>query len=205
MLIPSNKTSDKAFKRAFTLIETIVVVSLLVVVGGALTSILQYFYRTNNYVLQEGVAVQSAQQGLATSIQDLREASYGDDGSYPISTVGTSSITFYADVNGNGNVDKVRYYLQNRTLYQGITYSAGTPPSYTGQPEKTSIVGTYVVNAASNPIFLYYDSSASLLTTPINVSQIASIQTTLQIDVDQNRSPSPYTLIGSATLRNVGH
>jgi type II secretory pathway pseudopilin PulG len=189
--------------RAFTLIETVMVVALTVIVGGALSSMIQYFYRTNDYVLQEGTAVQSARQGLSTAVQNLREASYGDDGSYPIASAATSTITFYADVNGDGHVDKVRYYLSGTTLYRGVTYSAGNPPSYAGQSEGTTTIATYVRNAGTTAIFQYYDNTGALLSAPVNVANVNSITTTLQIDVDPNRSPSTYSLIETATLRNL--
>jgi type II secretory pathway pseudopilin PulG len=187
----------------FSLIETVVVIALTALIGGALSSMIQYFYRTNDYVLQEGAAVQNARQGLSTAVQNLREASYGDDGSYPIAAAATSSVTFYADVNGDGHVDKVRYYLSGTTLYRGVTYSAGNPPSYVGQTEGTTTIATYLRNANSTPIFQYYDNAGALLSAPVNVANIGSITTTLQIDVDPNRSPAVYSLIESATLRNL--
>ncbi len=187
----------------FTLIETLVVIALTALVVGALSQMIHYFYVNNDYVLQEGGAVQSASQGLSTAVRALREASYGDDGSYPIATAATSSITFYADVYGTGDIEEVQYYLASTTLYEAVIYAAGTPPSYAGQPASTSTIATYVRNATSTPIFQYYDDTGTLLTQPVNVANIASIMTTLQIDVDPNRSPSVYSLVGSATLRNL--
>ena len=189
--------------QGFSLIETIVVIAITVVVGIALLNMIQYFYKTNDYVLQEGTAVQSARQGLATSVQELREASYGDDGSYPIASAATSSITFYADINGDGNVEKIQYYLSGTTMYAGVTHSGGSPLSYVGQPTSTTTIATYVRNTGSTPIFQYYDDTGALLTYPISVANIALITTDLQIDVDPTRSPSTYSLIGSATLRNL--
>ena len=201
MELPSNSFHHTV--RGFTLVETIVVVTLMALVGGALSSAIQYFYRTNNYVLQEGTAIQSARLGLATAVQNLREASYGDDGSYPIANAATSTVTFYADVNGDGRVDMVRYYLASTTLYRDVTYSSGNPPSYSGQTPLTVTVATYLQNSSSTPIFQYYDDTGTLLTAPINVSSVASVKTTLLIDVDVNRSPSAYLLVGSASLRNL--
>ncbi len=189
--------------RGFTLIETITVIAILALVGGALTYMIQYFYRSNDYVLQEETAVANARQGLSTSIESLREASYADDGSYPISSAATSSITFYADVNNTGDVEEIKYYLSGSTLYRGIITATGTPPSYVGQKQATSTIAVYVVNSTSTPIFAYYDSSGNQLSTPINIASIASIGTTLKIDVDPNRAPVTYTLIGNATLRNL--
>jgi Tfp pilus assembly protein PilV len=190
-------------KKGFTLIETFIVIALTVLVVGALSQMIHYFYVNNDYVLQEGGAVQSASQGLSTAIRALREASYGDDGSYPLASAATSSVTFYADVYGTGDVEEVQDYLSGTTLYQAVTYATGSPPTYVGQPASTSTIATYVRNSTSTPIFQYYDDTGTLLTQPVNVANIASIMTTLQIDVDPNRSPSVYLLIGSATLRNL--
>ncbi|MDR3547846.1 MAG: type II secretion system protein [Candidatus Pacebacteria bacterium] len=194
---------NKRTIRGFTLIEMIVVIAIFSIVGSALSYMIQYFYRANDYVLQEQTAVASGRQGLTTAMENLREASYGDDGSYPISTAATSSMTFYADVNGTGDVEKVSYYLSSGTLYRGVITAVGTPPSYAGQAQSTSTIATYVVNATSTPIFQYYDNQGNLLTSPVNVSLISSVNTTLKIDVNPNRSPSTYTLMGSATLRNL--
>ena len=194
---------SKKNSKGFSLIETVVVIALTVIVGGILATMIQFFYRTDNYLLQQTSAVQSARQGLITAVQDLREASYGDDGSYPIAVAATSSVTFFADTTGNSSVEKIRFYLLNGTLYRGTTVSTGNPPTYVGQPESTTTIATYVRNTAAVPIFQYYDSTGAVLSSPVNVSSIATIGTTLLIDVDPNRSPLPYTLIGNATLRNI--
>ncbi len=195
---------QQAFK-GFSLVETVVVVSIVVLISGTLAGIIQYFYRSNAYVLQEGTAVQSARTGVATAMQNLREASYGDDGSYPIGTAATSSISFYANVSSLGSVEKIKYYLDKKTLYRTVTYSTGNPPAYPAAVTSSTSVATFVQNDASLPVFQYYDSTGTILTYPINISLIATITTTLNVDVDTNRSPTPYTLIGSATLRNLQH
>lgn len=192
---------QSAFK-GFTIIEMVTVIAIIALVGGALSYMIQYFYRVNDYVLQEQEAVASGRQGLTIAMENLRAASYGDDGSYPIGTAATSSLTFYADVYGTGDVEEVKYYLSGGTLYRGIITATGTPPAY-GQTQSTSTVATYVVNATSSPIFQYYDDNGNLLSSPVNVSLISSISTTLQIDADPKRAPGTYTLLGSATLRNL--
>ncbi len=190
-------------KSGFTLLEVVVVIAILALIGGALASMIQFFYKTNSYVIQEGTAVQNARFGLDNAMQELRETSYGDDGSYPLAVAATSTVTFYADVDSSGTVDKVRLYLSKGKLYRGVTHSAGTPPSYTGQSETTSIIASYVVNASSSPIFQYKDDNGNILSSPINVSLVSSVLTTIKIDVDPNRSPTVYTLLGSATMRNL--
>ncbi len=188
--------------RGLTLIETIVTVALTAFVFLALGSLIQYFYKTNTYTLEQSQAVSSARRSIENAMRDLREASYGSDGSYPIQTVATSSITFYANINTNISIEKVRYYLSGTTLYRGTTEPAGNPPSYAGQPETTTLVVNNIRNGTS-ALFTFYDTNGMLLTNPINISDITSVHINVLTDVNPERAPNIYTLSGSATLRNL--
>ena len=96
--------------RGFTLIETLVVIAILGVAGCALER-RPVFLSSYAYVLEETAALDSARSGLATALHDIREATYGDDGAYPV-VAATSTLTFYADIDGNGSVERVRYYAR---------------------------------------------------------------------------------------------
>lgn len=187
----------------FTLIETIVVVALTAFVLVALTYLIQYFYKTNAYTLEESQAVNSARRSVENAMTDLREASYGADGSFPVESAATSSIIFYASVDADTAIDRVRYYLSGSTLYRGTTEPAGSPPSYAGQPETTTLVVDNIRNATSTALFTYYDANGAALAEPVSIAKIASVRFTVETDVNPNRAPAVYTLEGSATLRNL--
>lgn len=190
--------------RGFTLMEMIVVIAVLGVVSGALLSTIRDFYRQNAYVFEAATAVDSARRGIATALHNLREASYADDGNYPIAAAATSSVTFYSDVDADGGIERVRIYVIGETLYRTVTNAAGNPPTYTGQTPATTTIATYVRNGSSTPVFKYYDSEGlQLATTTPDISEIASVATTLMVDLNPNRAPNVLTLTGSATLRNL--
>jgi len=190
--------------KGFTLVEMIVVIAVTGMVGIALNSLIVNFYKSNAYLLQQSSAIDSAHRGLEVSFEDLREASYGDDGSYPIQSAATSSITFFSDVDGDGSVEKIHLYLLGTTFYRGVTDSTSSPPTYTGQPEVTTVIATYVRNSSSTPLFKYYDSSgAQLSTTSPDVSKVASVSTSVMVDLNPSRAPDILTLTGGATLRNL--
>jgi hypothetical protein len=174
------------------------------IVGLALCGLIINFYRDNDYVLQESEAVASARQGLAAATEELREASYGADGSYPLLNAATSSVTFYADLNNSGVVDEVTLTYLNGTLYQVVTAPTGSPPTYTGSTS-TSTIATYLVNNGSIPVFEFTSSTTALISTStaVNVANVYAIITTLKVDVDPNRSPAPYTLLSTAALRII--
>ncbi len=190
--------------RGMTLVEAMVVVGITAAVSASLLSMIRYFYINNAYVVEATTAVENSRRGLATSLGYLREASYGDDGSYPVASAATSSVTFYSDTDSDGAIEKVKIWAYQNTLYTVITNSTGNPPSYTGGSTATTSIVSYLRNATSTPIFKYYDSSGTQLSsTSTPVSSIATLTMTVQIDLNPNRAPQIFTLFGSATLRNL--
>ena len=190
--------------RGFTFIEMIVVIFITGLVGVAINTMIVTFYKQNAYLIQETSAIDSAHRGLTTSFVDLREASYGDDGSYPLQSVGTSSITFFSDIDGNGSVDKIHLYLQDGTLYRGVTLSTSSPPTYVGQAEATTTIATYVRNSSTTPLFRYYDDNGvELSSTTIPLALVRSIATSVMVDLNPLRAPDVLILQETATLRNL--
>lgn len=189
--------------RGFTLAEMLVVIALTGLVGVGLLSMIAYFYRTNAYLLEATSAVDSASRGLTESITSLREASYGEDGAYPLSGTATSSVTFHADVDADPAIEKVRLYRSGDTFYKGVTNAAGNPPSYTGQSETTTVIATYVKNAANTPVFRYFDEDGVELTGAIDIASVRSVRARLDVDINPLRAPNILRLESGATLRNL--
>ena len=133
----------------------------------------------------------------------LREASYGNDGAYPIKNVATSSVTFYANTNNDNIIERVTYILINKILYRTIATPTGNPPSYTSATIATSTIATPVTNNESTPVFRYFDKNGTELFAPVDISEISSVRTTVVVDVNVNRAPVAFTLSGGATLRNL--
>ncbi|MBP9816972.1 MAG: hypothetical protein KBD05_03000 [Candidatus Pacebacteria bacterium] len=183
--------------------ETLVVIAVVGTAGIALTTALVDFYRQNTYIFESSTSLENSRRALITSIGNLREATYGEDGGYLILSAATSTVTFHADIDADGPVEKIRFYLNNGTFYRGVTNSAGNPPSYSGQPETTATVIAYVRNATSTPIFSYYDSSGVELTAPVDVSAISQVTVRVDTDLNPQRAPEIFTLTGRATLRNL--
>lgn len=186
----------------FTLVETIVVIGLTGFVMVVLAFLIQYFYKMNAYTLEQTQAVNSARASIVHTVSDLREATYGVDGSFPIQSAATSSVTFFAQV-GTSTIDKVHYFISGSVLYRGTTAPGGSPLSYAGQPEVTSLVIDNIRNGTSTPLFTYYDANGAALSAPVNVAKIASVRIEVLTDVNPTRAPNVYTMIGAATIRNL--
>lgn len=190
---------------AFTLIEALVVVAMLSSIGVAMGGIIQYFYQKNAFLLEQTASLDNARRTMLDAVRTIREASYGDDGAYPITNAATSTMTFYADLDNDGSVEKIRYYLTSGVLYRGVTNSAGSPPSYAGQTEATSTIASYVRNASSTPLFTYFDANGTQLSaTSTDESEISAVSISIWIDLNPNRAPNTFNLVETATLRNIG-
>ncbi|MHB8860444.1 MAG: type IV pilus modification PilV family protein [Minisyncoccota bacterium] len=187
----------------FTLIETIVTVALTAFIMVALGILIQYFYKTNKYALEQTQAVNSARSSIEHTVADLREATYGADGSYPIVVAATSTVTFYANIDSDANIEKVRYYLSGSSLLRGTTDPGGAPLTYAGQPETTTLVIDNMRNGTSTPLFSYFDANGAELTAPVDISKIKSVHIYALTDVNPYRAPAVYSLVGEATLRNL--
>ncbi|HEX8591654.1 MAG TPA: type II secretion system protein, partial [Candidatus Paceibacterota bacterium] len=98
-----------------TLVEMLVVIAIVSSAGIALSSAIQYFYKSNAFLLEQNAALDNARRGIREAVVAIREASYGDDGSYPIASAATSSLTFYSDFDRDDSVEKEQYVLQGGT------------------------------------------------------------------------------------------
>jgi prepilin-type N-terminal cleavage/methylation domain-containing protein len=188
--------------QGMTLIELITTIAVFTVVFTALTTLIQSFYKSNAYLLEQTAALSSARRGVNDAVLAIRGASYGDDGSYPVTRAATSSIIVYSDYDLDDSVERIRYQLINGVLYRATANSSGSPLAYT--TEATTTVATEVRNTNATPLFTYYDVNGNQLsTTSTNIAQIAAVQVQLYVDLNPNRAPNVFTLTERVTLRNL--
>ncbi len=110
-------------RRGFTLIEMLVTIAIfgmvLVVTGNLLLTIFTNS-TTNPNALN---AVDRAQAASSNFVNQIRDAAYGNDGSYPLSQASTTQVIFFSPYGtaGSTTVDRIRYFVASSTLYEGIT------------------------------------------------------------------------------------
>ena len=197
----------KSQYKGFTLIETLVAVGISVLVFMAMSTFFRDTLLTNSMSSGLFSTAQDSRSIIRTMVAELRSASTGSDGSYPILTAATNTIVFFSDINGDGSKERVRYFISTTTLQKGVTTPKGSPLSYNGSTEVITTLAYNVRNNSSSPIFSYYDGTytgtSSPLTQPVNVSAVRLVQISLILDQDPNRSPTPRTYTTTVTLRNL--
>lgn len=170
-------------RSGFTLLELMIgftVMFIIIVIAGLFTS----------NIIGSGLLFRSSletqtevQQSLQSISMEVRAMATSNTGSYPLDTATTNTLAFYSDVNGDGLIDRVRYFLNNNTLERGSITPTGNPLTYDPASE---VVTDFIHNIVSstNPIFLYYDKnytgSEPPLAQPVNVEQITAIGINVQ-------------------------
>ncbi|MFZ2555942.1 MAG: hypothetical protein WAZ27_01215 [Minisyncoccia bacterium] len=186
-----------------TLIETVVWVAVATSAMLAIVTSVQYFYRTNNYAVEQSAAVSSAQRGVEEMVKTIREAAYSSNGAYPIIAMGTSTFSFYADVDNDPFIERLRFFVENGALKRGIIDPSGDPPVYTN-PETVTSVSDFVRNVdQSVATFKYYDLSGTLMTDLTDIAEVRFVEVTVVVNINPFRLPNQFTLRSTAAMRNL--
>lgn len=189
--------------RGITLIETVVSVSIFTMIMVVVVTSVLFFYRANSSSLEQSYQIDSARRGVEFLTRDIREATHGDDGSYPVSAIGPTSLTFYSDTDLDQDVEQITYTLSGTTLSRTVKEPSGTPSSYPGLGTTTP-VSLYVRNGEeSQSIFRYYDGAGSEITNYQEVGEVRFVSINLIVNILPVRAPEEFTLRSSATLRNL--
>ncbi len=191
------------FTRGLTLIETIIWVAVFTMAMAAMVQSLLSFYRANTYTLEQAQAVSDARRAIERVVQVMREADYGSDGAYPIVSMSTTSITFYADIDQDPQVERVRYFIASTTLSRGVVEPTGDPVAYTAG-ETISPVASFIRNIEQGIVaFTYYDAAGAVVNDLARVRDVRFIRMNAVVNVSPARLPNELTLRSSATLRNL--
>lgn len=194
------------YTRGVTLVELVISSAILGLVAVTFSTFARDVFSLN-FSAQNNLSAQlDARHVIKQMVSELREASPSSLGGYPITLASTSALTFYTDINNDGNKERIRYYLSGTTLRRGQLTPTGNPLVYVEANEKTTSLVSNIANGTTT-MFTYYPSTfagtTSPLTQPVTISNIRMITIKLIIEKDANKSPTPLTVTTSVTLRNL--
>jgi len=193
-------------KRGFGLVEIVVAVAIALAIFLAVFNFGTGIFSFNSNAQKNLSAQSDARRVLKNMVKELRSASPGSLGSYPIALAGTSTLTFFANIDSDAYKEQIRYFVQNKELKKGITKPSGVPLTYNPANEQTVILIRDVNNGA-NPIFEYFDSTytgtSTPLVQPVQATKIRLVRITLNIEKDPNKSLGPIIVQSQVFLRNL--
>ena len=198
------KIKNKKF--GFSLAEIVIVVAILGLIGVALATFQVDIWRQNSFLSNSIQAEQDARMALKRLVAELRQAAPSDTGAFAIALADKDKLTFYSDIDGDGNHERLRYFLATSTLKRGVLKPTGSPLGYVDANEQ---LGNAVVNLvnANNLIFNYYDKNyagtSTPLVLPINLPNVRLVKILLSIEADPNRAPITTTYENQVSIRSL--
>lgn len=195
-----NKTTDpgRFYKssKGFTLVELIVVISILTLTYFITGNIITTGLKMTRYESEQATAVESARKSMGIITKDIRGANTSERGDYPIVIAKADELAFFNDMNGDNIMEKIRYYVDGINLIREI-HLPGALKDYSVF-SASGTIATYVNNNV--PIFTFYDSNSA--ETDI-INQIRMVRTYLMINVTPAIAPNDYILESDVNLRNL--
>ena len=200
--------SKAVFLTGFTLLEVLVASGISLVILTILFNWGSDMWRQNTFVQSSLLAESEARSAMKTIIAEIRSATAGNDGSYALALASTTAVTFYSDLDRDGDREKVRYFVENGELKKGVTQFVGSPGSYVPANEKITITVRNLTNATSGVFSFYGDdydgaSSSPALVFPVDPIDVRVAGITIGIDDNPEKPPAPMLFQSRVMIRNI--
>jgi len=190
----------------FTLIEVVMTMAIVSFIGIFITYFSRDIFDSSLRVNNSLLAQQQIQQTLQLMMPEIRSASQSENGGYPIEQAASSSFMFYADIDQDGDFDRVRYFLNGTTFTKGVVGPTGSPLTYPTSSESLQPLVSNMV--LGTQIFTYYGSTATssqstALSFPVNVLAIKTVEVSIVANQGTTSTPAFVGAKNQATIRNL--
>ncbi len=198
--------------KGLTLLEVVISIAIASIAMEGFTFLFLRTWDTNKFIIEEGLASAAASRATNKIVIQLRGVQQADNGDYPLESADDFDLEFYADIDDDGVVEKVHYFLDqpNDVLRLGVSNPLATNPvTYPATDTEVTTVTNYVVNESDNPIFYYYnddypgDTTNNPLSTPASVGNIQMVRVKLLININPVHAPDNVNIESFVDLRNL--
>lgn len=184
-------------RRGFTLFETLVSMSILMIIIFMSTTFISSSFKSNRFAAEQEEAVTNARRAMDITKKEIRGANSSEQGDYALSIVENDDFCFYSDVDDDGQMEKIRYYLSGTNLIKELTEPG--PANDYSSGSASEIISHYMNNQEEN-VFTYFDKDYN--ETDI-INEIRLVNINLKINVTPSIAPNDYYVETDITLRNL--
>lgn len=192
----STNARPRTPRQGFSLVELLVTIAVSALITAAVGSLL-YSQMQLSTTQNRNMLNQASVRDVVKFVVEEMQLAGTEDGTEPVITADSNAYSFYADIDANGVIDRIDYYLdENNTLMRRYT---------------TDVAGTQFI--AEDPLikhvqylnFTYYALNDAA---PTTLSDITSVGVRLELDTSAIETTftsgrlAPQAMIGRATLRN---
>lgn len=195
----------RSAEHGLTLIETLIAVALIGLMIPAIIAFLWGGFNLNRRAQGAMLNQQNARRIIDNIKRNLREVTTGSGNQYPLDSCEALEFVFYADIDENESVEKIRYFLSGEDFKVGITAPAGT--TYPSGDEVVSTPMSGILNSGASPLFEYYNASytgsGSALSQPVSCSEVRLVRIRFMIDMAIELAPGAFEVSSTIQLRNL--
>lgn len=193
-------------KKGFTLVEILIVIFIFSLLSLGAVRLQRDSSFFSNIFGEQLNSVDEGRKILRPLVGEVRSMSTSHTGTYAIEAAEASTLIFYSDIDDDGLIERVRYFLDEGTLKKGVTEPTGSPLTY---DTDTETVAWVIQNIANNgqDVFEYfgtgYDGTTDPIAQPVPIDEVRLIKITIIIDQDPTQPPEPVELTTQMTVRNL--
>ena len=185
-------------RNGFTLMELLVVIFIISLFGGIVSSTFIKSYANNRLVETQAIVQTELNQATDRLTRVLRSATLileATETNFKMRGYPNAADTAPSEIN---------FYLNGTALKYTVIPPSGQAPNYTYNPAD-AVLRTLVAkttNSVSNPVFRYYDDVGGVLSFPVGISSIKIVEPTLSAIDSSNVLKNPIVVTTKITLRN---
>ncbi|MBD3311835.1 MAG: prepilin-type N-terminal cleavage/methylation domain-containing protein, partial [Candidatus Magasanikbacteria bacterium] len=154
------KKIDNKHKKGYTLTELVVALGVFTIFLVFASYILVYSLRSNSIIFEQLTTQSESRRTMKEVTDKIRIAEESSLGSFAIEMADDYELIIYANIDEDVYRERVRFWLDNTTLKEGIIEPTGNPLEYLPENESVVELSHNVVNyEQGEPLFLYYDGS----------------------------------------------
>ena len=194
----------------FSLVELLVAMVIMIVILGAIYGIWFGLQRSYSFTNDDMTAQEQARSALNEMVELIRTARQPDPApsealGLVIVAANANSLVVWTDSDRDSahDLELVRFRVDTdaRTLYRDDSQSGD--PTFSGSTS-VRLVGNWVSNSETKPLFSYVSANGSTLTVPVaDPTQIRQVAINLSIDVFIDKAPIAHLLSSVVQPRNL--
>jgi prepilin-type N-terminal cleavage/methylation domain-containing protein len=157
--------NDRTADQGFTVVELVIVASLMSVVIGIAYLLFNSTVGMSDRIMERSVVSEQARGSMDVITRELRQAKQIVDGQGVFSNAQPRQCSFFMDLNRDGVPERITYLMNGAKLVR--TQASATtlvPPFSFGADGPQSTLIDSIATTYTGPIFTYYDSAGTVLT-----------------------------------------
>ncbi|GIW65990.1 MAG: hypothetical protein KatS3mg094_509 [Candidatus Parcubacteria bacterium] len=167
--------------RGFTLIEIIMGIFIISLITFILIFFIINISNFNIYFIFNLGKYQEINNTINIMSRELKSMMQSSIGNYPIEKIKNNEIIFYANIDNDNLIEKIRYFVDGSNFKKGVTKPQNNPLFYDLNQEKIILM---ISDLRNSNIFQYFNKNNELTS---DINQVKLIKVNLIIEDITNK------------------